>query len=435
MTLEVRLGPTTYLGGETQTGRAGTALEELKRLIKGSDVRLDRLAEGALAVARRVDELKLPDEGASRLLDLHDSLVKKGLMTQTFTAIKDQPPGVFVTADGMVGKFRSIAGDDVAKAGRIGSGQARQAGTGSRRRSPSTSPDRNGRSATCESSSTPPRSDFSGGCGWSSRSTRRLAALRLKQRARAAAAHRVGKRERWKQLIGGATFLPRSTSTTCESWPRCSPTRQARGSGQSSARSSTASSKRCSCTTRRTATSCRCSRPTFDRAQDDDSGTIVSGRGVVSAAVLLASLGDDTDPEGVLAEWIEVAARDASTVSDADRHDFALVCVALGQDDRVVDLVGGTIPTFEAGQIFGPDKPSFARYLVAAAEADAPVSDVVPAWTSFVLDFPAALQTGSVRWSCLLHVGYAVYTRFADREPADVMTSIREFVAEMLEMG
>ena len=176
-------------------------------------------------------------------------------------------------------------------------------------------------------------------------------------------------------------------------------------------------------------------RPTFDRPRDDDSGTIVSGRGVVSAAVLLESLGDDTDPEGVLAQWIEVAARDASTVSDADRHDFALACVALGQDDRVVDLVGGTIPTFEAGQIFGPDKPSFARYLVAAAEADAPVSDVVPAWTSFVLDFPAALQTGSVRWSCLVHAGYAVYTRFADREPADVMTSIREFVAEMFEMG
>ena len=176
-------------------------------------------------------------------------------------------------------------------------------------------------------------------------------------------------------------------------------------------------------------------QPTFDRAQDDDSGTIVSGRGLVAAGVLLAALGDDTDAEDVLAEWIDVAVRDASTVSDADRHDFALACAALGQDDRVVDLVGGTIPTFEAGKVFGPDKPSFARYLVAAAEADAPVADVVPAWTSFVLDFPAALQTGSVRWSCLLHAGYAVYTRVAGREPAEVMTSIREFVAEMLEMG
>ena len=176
-------------------------------------------------------------------------------------------------------------------------------------------------------------------------------------------------------------------------------------------------------------------QPTFDRAQDDDSGTIVSGRGLVAAGVLLAALGDDTDAEDVLAEWIDVAVRDASTVSDADRHDFALACAALGEDDRVVDLVGGTVPAFEAGKVFGPDKPSFARYLVAAAEAEAPVSDVVPAWTSFVLDFPAALQTGSVRWSCLLHAGYAVYTRFAGREPADVMTSIREFVAETLEMG
>ncbi len=176
-------------------------------------------------------------------------------------------------------------------------------------------------------------------------------------------------------------------------------------------------------------------RPTFDRAQDDHTGTVVSGRGVVAAGVLLESLGDDIDAEDVLAEWIGATVRDASTVSDADRHDFALACVALRQDNRVVELVGGTVPAFEAGQVFGPDKPSFARYLAAAAQADARVSDVVPAWTSFVLDFPAALQTGSVRWSCLLHAGYAVYVRFAGAEPTDVMTSIREFVAEMLEMG
>ena len=119
MILEVRLGPTTYLGGEVQTGLAGTALDELKKLSHGGEVRLDRLKEDALAVARRVDDLKLPDEGAGRLLDLHDSLVKKGLMTQTFTAIEGQPPGVFLAADGRVGKFRSIAAEDVLKAGRL----------------------------------------------------------------------------------------------------------------------------------------------------------------------------------------------------------------------------------------------------------------------------------------------------------------------------
>ena len=124
-----------------------------------------------------------------------------------------------------------------------------------------------------------------------------------------------------------------------------------------------------------------------------------------------------------------------STVSDADRHDWALACVALGEDDRVTDFVGGAVPAFEPGQVFGPDKPSFARYLVAAAREDAPLSAVVPAWTSFVLDFPAALQTQSVRWSCLLHAGYAVFTRFAGHEPSAVMASIREFVAETLEMG
>ncbi len=117
--LEVRLGPTTYLGGETQARRAGTALDELKKLFKGEPVRVDHLGEGALAVTRRIDELKLPDEGASRLLDLHDSLVKKGLMTETFTAVKGEPPGVFVTDNGMVGKFRTLTGTDVLSGGRI----------------------------------------------------------------------------------------------------------------------------------------------------------------------------------------------------------------------------------------------------------------------------------------------------------------------------
>ena len=176
-------------------------------------------------------------------------------------------------------------------------------------------------------------------------------------------------------------------------------------------------------------------RPTFDRSRDDEQGTIVSARGVVAAGVLLTSLGDDIDPESLLTGWIDVVLRDAFTVSDADRHDLALAAVALGEDDRVVELVGGTVPPFEAGQVFGPDKPSFIRYLVAAAAADAPVADVVPAWTSFALDFPAALQAGSVRWSSLLHAGYAVYTRFAGREPGEVMSSIREFVTEMMEMG
>ena len=98
-------------------------------------------------------------------------------------------------------------------------------------------------------------------------------------------------------------------------------------------------------------------RPTFDRAQDDHTGTVVSGRGVVAAGVLLESLGDDIDAEDVLAEWIGAAVRDASTVSDADRHDFALACVALRQDNRVVELVGGTVPAFEAGQSSAPTSP------------------------------------------------------------------------------
>ena len=119
VTLEVRLGPTTYLGGQRQRGRTDSALKELQNLFKGSPVRVDRLGEGALAVARRIDELNLPAGGSNRLLDLHEDLMKRGLMTPTFTAVEGQPPGVFLTETGTVGKFRSLSGTDVLSGARI----------------------------------------------------------------------------------------------------------------------------------------------------------------------------------------------------------------------------------------------------------------------------------------------------------------------------
>jgi hypothetical protein len=113
VTLEVRLGPTTYLGGQKQRGRTDTALRELEKLFAGAPVRQDRLGQGALAVARRAEDLKLSDVGTGRLLDLHDHLVQKGLITETFTAVEGQPPGVFLTDNGMVGKFRSVSATEV----------------------------------------------------------------------------------------------------------------------------------------------------------------------------------------------------------------------------------------------------------------------------------------------------------------------------------
>lgn len=177
------------------------------------------------------------------------------------------------------------------------------------------------------------------------------------------------------------------------------------------------------------------------RARSDRGATLVSGGRQVAAAVLLEAVGQVGGPAGwgsareVLDDWVGAARRDADLLLDADRHDLALACLALGRDDTVTDLVGGRVPGFEPGKVFGPDKPSFARYVVAAVAAGAPVGDAVPAWTSFVLDFPAAVQARSLRWSSLVHAGYALYVRLGQRTPDQVMASIKAFVDEVLQMG
>lgn len=174
------------------------------------------------------------------------------------------------------------------------------------------------------------------------------------------------------------------------------------------------------------------------RAMTEPGGTLASVRGRLAAAVLLAAV--DPTPTGAatpddVAADVADRVQEALALPDADRHDLAIGCLALRRDELAMLLVGGSSPSFEPGLSFGPDKQSFVRYLVAAAQQQAPVRDLTPAWTSFVLDHPAAVEAGSVRWSSLLHAGYAVYVRFAGRAPEQVMSSIKQFVDEALRMG
>ena len=78
-----------------------------------------------------------------------------------------------------------------------------------------------------------------------------------------------------------------------------------------------------------------------------------------------------------------------------------------------------------------PGQAIVRRHLVAAGAAGATVLEVNPAWTSFVAGFPAALETGSGRWSCLLHGGYAVFMRCGGYPPGEVLAATRQFVHDV----
>jgi hypothetical protein len=177
--------------------------------------------------------------------------------------------------------------------------------------------------------------------------------------------------------------------------------------------------------------------PMAQRAVGDPDAIHVDGRGVVAATTLLSCLGVADPPADapgeIAAPWVTAALAAVPTLLDEDRNDWALICLAHRLDDSVLGFTGGQLPDFAPGEAFGPDKSSFARYLVAAAAAGAGVEGVNAAWTSFVADFPAALETGSVRMSCLLHAGYAVYTRFGGHRPDQVLDAIREFVRAGME--
>ncbi len=111
MTLEVRLGPTTQLGGIKAKTRGGTALEGLKELFDTVRV-ADNLGAEEIGLARRAFDLDLPDAATARLVDVHEQLVGKGLMTKEFAAIPGEP-GAFLADNGVVGKFRAVIASDV----------------------------------------------------------------------------------------------------------------------------------------------------------------------------------------------------------------------------------------------------------------------------------------------------------------------------------
>jgi hypothetical protein len=110
VTLELRLGPTTGLGGTKAVTRPGTALRKLKMLFERV---LDRKVDaGPLALTRRAEDLHLPEGGTGRLLDAHDQLESKGLITESFEAVAGDP-GVFRASNGVVGRYRPLSSSDV----------------------------------------------------------------------------------------------------------------------------------------------------------------------------------------------------------------------------------------------------------------------------------------------------------------------------------
>lgn len=162
--------------------------------------------------------------------------------------------------------------------------------------------------------------------------------------------------------------------------------------------------------------------PLARRATGDADATYVDGRGVVAAAELLTHLGVDEPPANTAAElagtWLPQVSAAVDALRDQDRNDWAFLCVAYGMDESVATFAN----------------EGLAPRLADAASADTTFEDVLPGWTSFVADFPAALEAGSLRMSCLLHAGHAVYTRFGGHRPDQVLDAIRGCIRAGMEM-
>lgn len=160
--------------------------------------------------------------------------------------------------------------------------------------------------------------------------------------------------------------------------------------------------------------------PLAQRAVTDPDATYVAGRGTVAACTLLTQLGVDDPPADDLRRqveaWLPVVTAAVDALQQDDRRDWGYICAAYGLDESVT--------------LFADE--GLARRLSEGAGAS--IEDVNAAWTSFVADFPAALETGSLRMSCLLHAGHAVYTRFGGHRPDQVLDAIRDFVRAGLEM-
>jgi hypothetical protein len=113
LTLEVRLGPTTGLGGQKQQRRQDAALRKLQRRFRSRTVRQDkRLTTAEVDLASRVKELELPEASIARLLDTHATLAARGVVDPLVVPVAGQP-GVFTGPSGKVTTFRAVTPDDV----------------------------------------------------------------------------------------------------------------------------------------------------------------------------------------------------------------------------------------------------------------------------------------------------------------------------------
>ena len=159
--------------------------------------------------------------------------------------------------------------------------------------------------------------------------------------------------------------------------------------------------------------------------------SLVGGLGEVGCAVLLAATGEGPEPEPALADWIDVVLGAGAGLRDRDRISYALACAALGLDDAVSELLGAEPMRYEPDREYGPDAGSYARYLVAAAQAGAPAEEFGAAWTSFVAIFPTRLETGGLMMMDLLFAGYGAYERIFGYERDEILDGIHGFVREV----
>jgi hypothetical protein len=108
LTLEVRLGATTGLGGKKQRRRQDAALAKLQKMFSSRDVRHEaRLSAREVDLAARITEVELPPASAARLLDTHAQLAEAKLVDDVLEPILGQP-GLFTGKSGRVSTFRAV---------------------------------------------------------------------------------------------------------------------------------------------------------------------------------------------------------------------------------------------------------------------------------------------------------------------------------------